>query len=351
VPTDPLAERTSLDRVPLPARHLVARYRKHYLCLNYQPVWLLETARGCPYRCSFCSVSKLYDRTFRERSIGAVVDDFAAVGPHVFVADDLFWNHAERSRELAMALRKRGIRKRWVLVQARGDTVARRPELLDLWRPIADRFDIFFGFETPTDRTLAGLDKDTSIAATLAGVEAARAADYGITGNFVIDPNWHEEDFEQLWDYVEEHGLRRSGFTILTPLPGTTYYEQVRDLVGEQPWFKYDMHHLLWEPQVGTRRFFELFAETWRRSVLNIRGQKKLSDWAKQIEPRKLPMLLAVLLRTQRQMNPEAYLREHEAVPGRRHPLLEPLRDLLSHPPAPPRASGPPAAPGRHEAA
>ncbi|MBW2526795.1 MAG: cobalamin-dependent protein [Deltaproteobacteria bacterium] len=349
VPTPPLAERTDLDRVPLPARGLVSRYRKHYLCLNYQPVWLLETARGCPYRCSFCSVWQLYDRSFRERSIGAVVDDFATVGPNVFVADDLFWNHAARSRELALALRKRGIRKRWVLVQARGDTVARRPELLDLWRPIADRFDIFFGFETPTDRTLAALDKDTDVAATLAGVQAARAADYGITGNFVIDPTWHDEDFERLWDFVAEHGLRRSGFTILTPLPGTTYYEQVRALIGEQPWFKYDMHHLLWEPQIGTKRFFELFAETWRRSVLNIRGDKKLSAWIRQIEPRKLPMLMAVLLRTQRQMNPEAYLREHGALP-RRHPLLEPLQDLWSRPPAP-RVSGVPTSPGRHHRA
>lgn len=229
-----------------------------------------------------------------------------------------------------MALRKQGIRKRWVLVQARGDTVARRPELLDLWRPIADRIDIFFGFETPTDQSLATLDKDTNVAATLAGVEAARAAGYGITGNFVIDPSWAEEDFHALWDYVAEHDLRRSGYTILTPLPGTTYYERVRDRLGDQPWFKYDMHHLLWEPELGAQRFFELFAETWRRSVLNLRGQKKLIDWVRQIEPRKLPTLLAILLRTQRQMTPDAYLHEHEAEPrpAGAERLLEPLRDL-----------------------
>ena len=85
-------ERVCLNRVPRPARHLVERYRSRYHCLNFRPLWLVETARGCPYRCNFCSVWRSYDRSVRTRDIDAVVEDFAAVGPHVFVADDLFWN-------------------------------------------------------------------------------------------------------------------------------------------------------------------------------------------------------------------------------------------------------------------
>ena len=88
--TEPLAERTSLDRVPVPARDLVKRHRNGYHCLLFKPVWLIETARGCPFRCTFCSVWQLYDRSFRERSVGAVVEDFASAGDAVFVADDLF---------------------------------------------------------------------------------------------------------------------------------------------------------------------------------------------------------------------------------------------------------------------
>jgi radical SAM superfamily enzyme YgiQ (UPF0313 family) len=305
------AEPVLLDDIALPDRRPVERYRSQYYLLNYRPVWAVETTRGCPYRCSFCSVWQLFQRSFRFRGIGSAVDDLAATGPHVFLIDDLFWARQEQSRALADALRRRGVRKRWLLAQTRTDLVAKQPELLEAWRPAADRFDIFFGFEASSDEGLAGLDKDNGVKSTLEAIEVARSLDYGVTGNFLIDPDWDEHDFEHLWDFVATHGLRRAGYTIKTPLPGTAYYDEVSEQVNGQPWFKYDMHHLLWRPKLGAKRFFELYAETWRRSVLNLRGQKKMGAWAKQIEPWHLPFLVRVLLRTQRLMNPKEYLRWH----------------------------------------
>ena len=66
-----------LDDVPLPARHHVDGWRKQYACLAHRPVWLIETARGCPFRCSFCSIWQLHARAVRERSIESVCRDFA----------------------------------------------------------------------------------------------------------------------------------------------------------------------------------------------------------------------------------------------------------------------------------
>ncbi len=308
--------RLALDEVPLPSRHHVAPWRRQYACLAHRPAWLVETARGCPFRCSFCSIWQLHARAVRERSIDAVCRDLASVGDHVFVGDDLFWHHPSRSLALAHELRRRGIRKQWMLVQSRVDLVARHPELLEAWRPIAREFDIFFGLEAATNEGLKSLMKDATIDETAQGVAVARALTYGVTGNFVIDPAWTEPDFERLWAFVERHRLFQAGFTILTPLPGTAYFDDMRPKIRARQWSQFDMHHLLWEPALEPRRFFELYCETWRRSVLNLEGRKSIWAWLREVDARNALFLLRALRRTQRLMDPDHYMAEYDVPPA-----------------------------------
>jgi radical SAM superfamily enzyme YgiQ (UPF0313 family) len=189
--------------------------------------------------------------------------------------------------------------------------VARQASLLSAWRPLADGFDIFFGFEAGTNEGLAGLSKDTTVDRTEAALRVCRELDYGVTGNFVVDPDWSEVDFEQLWAFVDRHRLLRAGFTILTPLPGTPYFDEMRTRILAKSWSQFDMHHLLWEPKLGARRFFDLYCETWRRSVLNLRGEKKWWEWIPQARVRDLPFLARLIHRTQGMMKPESYLAEY----------------------------------------
>ena len=305
-----------LDDVPIAARRHVEPWRRQYACLAHRPAYLVETARGCPFRCSFCSIWQLHGRSVRERSIDSVCDDMAAVGDHVFIADDLFWHHASRSLALAQELRRRGIRKKWILVQSRVDLVARQAQLLEAWKPLAEHFDIFFGLEAATNQGLSGLSKDATIDQTEQGLDVARRLGFGVTGNFVIDPAWGEQDFENLWAFVERHRLFQAGFTILTPLPGTAYFEEMRPRLRARRWAHFDMHHLLWEPALGPQRFFELYCETWRRSVLNLRGRKRLTQWLRDVDLRNLPFLLRALRRTQRMMEPAHYLEEYDLAPA-----------------------------------
>ena len=288
---------------------------REYACLAHRPVWLIETARGCPFRCSFCSIWQLHGRTVRERSIGAVADDFASVGDDIFVADDLFWYNPARSLALATELKRRGVRKKWILVQSRVDLVARHPDLLAAWRPLAREFDVFFGLEAATNDGLKGLVKDATVDQSAQGIAVARELKYGVTGNFVIDPAWGEADFERLWAFVERFRLYQAGFTILTPLPGTAYFEEMRSRIGAREWAHFDMHHLLWEPALGPDRFFELYCETWRRSVLNLRGRKSVWQWMREVDPWNALFLLKALRRTQKMLDPQHYLAEYDLVP------------------------------------
>ena len=299
-----------LKVVPLPARHLVDEYRAEYLCVHKQPIWAIETARGCPYRCSFCSTSLRHDRQHRLRESPAVIADFEATGENLFIIDDLFFSPSSHSAELARALKLRDVRKSWILVQTRLDTIARNPQLLEQWRPIAGNIDLFCGFEAPTDAQLSGLNKDMTADAIEEGVRVARRYGYGVTGNFVIDPDWDEADFENLWSMVDRLKLTRLGYTVLTPLPGTPLFTDMKSRILDWDWSKWDMHHVLYEPKLGRRRFFELFVECWRRNVLGARHASHWLRWLRGLTPGQMAVLARVLWRTQRLLNVEAYLDE-----------------------------------------
>jgi radical SAM superfamily enzyme YgiQ (UPF0313 family) len=306
--TGDVSEQLSLEAIALPDRNAVARYQHNYCCLNYMPVWTMETARGCRHRCKFCSVWQFHGRSQRYHAIDAVRADFGATGPNVFVVDDTFWTGSERSADLADALLSTHTRKNWLLVQSRLDTVVEHPELAERWRPLARNFDVFFGFEAPTSRGLRSLHKGADVGKTVEAVRIARKLGFGVTGNFIIDPDYTEEDFQVLWAFLREQELARVGFTILTPLPGTVYFESMRDRLEVGDWNQFDLHHLLWQPRLPVRRFFELYCETWRRSVLYLQGQKKWWHWMPQVRLRDIPRLARILARTQRLMDPEHYL-------------------------------------------
>ena len=198
---------------------------------------------------------------------------------------------------------RRGIRKRWILVQTRTDLVCRHPELLEAWRPLAKDFDIFFGLEAASDAGLASVAKDAGVCLVDRG-----GADLALDG-LRRDRQLPRRPGLGRGAVPGALGLRRDA-----RLPARRLHDpdaaaghralpeaRARSLAG-QPWFKYDMHHVLWEPRLGARRFFELYAETWRRSILNTSGEKSWIDWMRQVRPAQIPYLTRVLLRTQRMM-------------------------------------------------
>jgi radical SAM superfamily enzyme YgiQ (UPF0313 family) len=310
-PTGEKNELLQMHEIHPPDRAAVERYRKHYVCLNYMPVWTLETTRGCRHRCKFCSVWQFYSGKCRYHSAPHVRADFERTGKNLFIIDDLFWADPERSEELARELTESGERKNWILVQSRVDLVSRSADLLRLWRPLAKNFDIFFGFESPTRQGLDALHKGTDVSKTLEAVRVARETGFGVTGNFIIDPDFTEENFHELWEFIEAHQLFRVGFTILTPLPGTQYFELARPQLKVLDWNQYDLHHLLWKPRLPVERFFELYCETWRRTVLNAAGRKKWWQWIRQVDLRHLGHMARILSRSQQLMDPRAYLAEY----------------------------------------
>ncbi|MEM7247306.1 MAG: radical SAM protein [Acidobacteriota bacterium] len=265
-PTGPAPARRDLDSLPMPARHLISHYAPHYYINFRKPLALMETARGCPFKCNFCSVWKFHDSTFREKSPERVVRELAEIeAPNVFITDDIFWMNVKRGREMAKQIQAAGIKK-YFTVQTRTDIICKFPELIEQWKDCGD-LAIFLGLESVTDEGLKSVNKKNTASKNNRAIEILKELGVGFTSNFIVDPAWTRDDFTRLREWIDETGAYNSGFSVLTPLPGTDLWSAAKGRVTTRDWEMYDIVHAVLPTQLPIEEFYEEYARLWRTSL------------------------------------------------------------------------------------
>jgi len=266
VATGPAPAREDIDELPMPARHLIADYAGEYYISFRRPLALLETARGCPFKCNFCSVWKFHESTFREKSPERVVRELAQIqAPNVFITDDIFWMNARRGRELAAAVRDSGIRKHYT-IQTRSDIITRFPELIEAWRECG-KMTIFLGLEKIDDAGLSSVNKKNTVANNNRAIEILQDLGVGYTPNFIVDPSWEREDFDKLKRWIDRTGAYNSGFSVLTPLPGTDLWDEVKDEVVTEDWELFDITHSVLPTRLPLDEFYRELGGLWKHTM------------------------------------------------------------------------------------
>ncbi|HET9227858.1 MAG TPA: radical SAM protein [Thermoanaerobaculia bacterium] len=261
--------REDLDTLPMPARHLISHYAPHYYINFRKPLALMETARGCPFKCNFCSVWKFHESTFREKSPERVVAELKAIeAPNVFITDDIFWMDVRRSEEMARQIKAAGIRK-YFTVQTRTDIICKFPRLIEMWKDCGN-LSIFLGLESVTDEGLKAVNKSNTASNNVRALAILKELGVGYTPNFIVDPAWDRDDFARLRAWIEETGAYNSGFSVLTPLPGTDLWSTASRQVTTQNWEMYDIVHAVLPTKLPLEEFYEEYSRLWRH-VLDVR--------------------------------------------------------------------------------
>ena len=194
----------------------------------------IQTTRGCPLNCSFCSVTAFNGAHYRQRPIADVVREFKLIREkHVLVVDDNLIGtrreHIARAKDLFRAMAQANLRKQWV-AQA-GINFADDEELLALAAK-AGCIGVFIGFETPTPEGLRELGKKFN---HLKGRDfcdcVRRIQRHGIlvAGSFIIGLDMDEPGIgKRIAEVASQYGVDNLNALFLTPLPGTRLWDQMK---------------------------------------------------------------------------------------------------------------------------
>ncbi len=226
----------------------------------------IQTTRGCPFQCHFCSVPDISGQAFRFKPVENVIRELGALPKSgspllkqrpLYVVDDNFISRLAYTKELLQAmvpLHQRGLIPPWSAETTLN--VARDDELLDLFRD-AGCGTLIIGFESVSEATLNQMSKGVNFALTYPdAVERIHARGMSIVGNFIVGFDTDTLDvFRNTLDFIQETGILYPFFSILTPMPGTKLHEEVKaeGRLDHYDWGKYDTRHVVFQPRNMTR--------------------------------------------------------------------------------------------------
>jgi len=211
----------------------------------------IQTTRGCPFDCEFCSVTAFYGRKYRKRPVGQVLaelQELRKANSFVFFVDDNIVADRRYSLELFEGMKGMGLK--W-LSHAPIDFAADR-ELLALAGE-SGCVGMFVGFESLNQDALVAMGKVTNRAASyMEYARLFRDNGIGILGSFVMGcDNDTSAVFEQTLRFCEDARLEAAIFPILTPYPGTTVRRRLEaeGRIINNNWRDYDMEHVTFQPK------------------------------------------------------------------------------------------------------
>jgi radical SAM superfamily enzyme YgiQ (UPF0313 family) len=252
--------RNDLPEQQVPRYDLVDHYRPQYTLktLGLQ-LGFVVSAAGCPYDCSFCCIAPLTGGKYLTASTAMVIRDIRSLQtPVIRLVDANTFGNPDHALKLAEAIETAGIKKQF-LADVRSDTVVRHPQLLKRWKEIGLRA-VIIGFEEIDDAALGAMNKKNSAQNNLQAIEILHQLGLTIVGDFIISPDYTEQQFDKLGAFVKEQKIDLPMHTVLTPLPGTRLYRQLREQISIHDLDYYTLTNAVLPTRLDEEIFYRCYA-------------------------------------------------------------------------------------------
>ena len=242
----------NLDSLPYPDFSLIKGFRFPSL------ITPISTSRGCPFDCSFCSVTKIFGRKYRFRSAENVMGELKSLkSRRIFFCDDNFTANPKRTSQLLELMLKNKIRG-WSC-QVRCD-VARDNGLLNLMAKAGCKV-VCVGFESINQKTLQAYQKKQTVAQIIEAIRSFHKKRIKIHGMFVLGGD--DDNEKTVWDtlrFAIKEKIDTIQMSILTPFPGTKIQEflEKEKRIFTKDWSLYDGQHIVFVPKLLSAKELQL---------------------------------------------------------------------------------------------
>lgn len=252
VRTSPRALIDNLDRLPLPALDLVERDRYTFKVFGKnETVTCLETSRGCPYACDFCSVTPTWGNKWRNKSVKRILMELEMARQFnynwIFFTDDIFvvYPNVRQRMKLFEEMVERGFNFKF-LVQMRADVTSNNPELIKKGAE-AGMSVAFLGIESGSPEILKKMHKGLFTPQSVKAVRILSQNDVVVLVGMMLGV-----PYEGLRDMIAtirfsnklaDAGADAVQFSVYTPLPGTRIFDDAlkNNKLFTLDWDRYDI--------------------------------------------------------------------------------------------------------------
>ena len=212
---------------------------------KYSLLGLVETGRGCTFRCEFCSITQYYGGKYLPRKVDTVVQDVKSSGKkYFFFIDDNIVANEDYAIALCKAIAPLNIK--W---SGQGSlTMAKNPELL-YWLKKSGCDVLLIGIESLEEGNLRQMNKvwSTKMGDRDTLIQKIHGAGISIYATFVFGFDYDSpETFQKAVDFSIRHGFYFAAFNHVTPFPATPLYEKLKAegrLLTEKWWLDTSYHY------------------------------------------------------------------------------------------------------------
>jgi radical SAM superfamily enzyme YgiQ (UPF0313 family) len=258
-------ELTDLRNRLRPDRRYFHQHMDRTRYLNEHPVALVQTAISCPFKCRFCYCRLLNQGFYITRSLTDVIEEIQYIQCEtIWIVDDTFLVSRDRVLEFIRLIRAKELKRKFI-IYSRVDFIEENADLMPTLRK-AGIIELIVGIETPDDAVLQDYQKGSTAYQNIRAIEILRQAGIRVTALLMVNLDATQKDFNTMNRWISRMKLDRYTISILTPLKGTSLYDEYRERIWTQDPSRYDFLHLTAKPQhMSSWRFYLNFYSIYGR--------------------------------------------------------------------------------------